>query len=296
MSLHENTDFGRKIFFLNPPYDFKKNIIPVLSDAEYEVYVIGDYKYAKSILREFPDSICFVCIDDVMPADHWYNFIASFSNDPILSTIFIGVLATHPKAADRNHFLLNANIPAGFITISSVREELTETLFSILNLNGAKGHRKYVRADCREEKLSNAEAFIHDMHIYFSIYDISSVGIACGVHASMTNLFSQNMLVRDFTLNLREKKLKCNAIVLKIIPGQHETTIVFLFTRGIQTTVKSSIQEYIRLFLQTSIERIEVNSEPDETDYSKHQKPFSLFDLEDAFLIEDIEEVEDVVQ
>lgn len=285
MNLHENTDFGRKVFFLNPPYDFKSIIMPVLSDMEYELYTIEDYKQAKNILRMFPDSICFVYVDVVMPIDHWFNFIMSFDHDPILSTIFLGVMSDRAGKTDREHFLLNAVIPAGFISLTTTKEDIVDILHGILEINGAKGQRKYVRADCKSDKLVSAQCIIEDTTCFLGINNISSVGLSCSAPPAMAGLFALNLLIHDFTLHLRNKTVKCNAVVINSSVTETEAKIILLFTKGMPHAAKTSVKEYVRFFLQKKADALAASGEPDTADYSKKQKSELSSSMDDAFLI-----------
>ncbi len=285
MEQNEVVDLGKKIFFLNPPYDFTKIIIPVLSDLEYEIYVLSTYKFAKEILRNNPGSICFVCIDGEMPIGNWYNFIVSFSSDPDLSSIFLGVMSAYAGASDKNHFLLNASIPAGFISLVSKKDELIAKIEGILRINNAKGVRKYVRVDCETDKLISAQYKVENSMFPFKIEDISSAGLLCATSITVGSYFSQNMLLKDFLLVLRTQKIKCNVVILKTFEKNGKCYLVLLFTKGLPFAAKAAIQAYIRFFLQNSLDTNLATAKPDDTDYSKLHDAAIAAEVEDAFLI-----------
>ncbi len=288
----ESVDLGKKIFFLNPPYDFKKLIIPMLSDLEYEIYILSDYKYAKEALRNNPDSICFVCIDGEISIEHWYNFVVSFNNDPSLSSIFLGVMSAYAGASDRNHFLLNASIPAGFISLAAKKDELVNKLVGILKINNAKGVRKYVRADCATDELISVHCEVNDAIFPLHIDNISSAGLLCSASPKIAASFSPNMLLKEFFLILRKQKIKCHTVVLKTFISNEKLFIVLLFTKGLSYNSKAIIQSYIRYFLQTTLDQTLTDAKPDDTDYSKLQTAAIGAEGEDAFLISvDEEEV-----
>ena len=95
----ENPIVGRKVFFINPPLYVENYLHLELKQHEYEVYIISDFRYTKTALRHFPDALCFIFIDDEMSYDEWFNFIQSFQNEPVLKTIFVGLMsAVIPKA------------------------------------------------------------------------------------------------------------------------------------------------------------------------------------------------------
>ena len=132
MNLHENTDFGRKVFFLNMSYDFQRAVIPALFNKEYEVYEINDYRRAKNILKNYPDSICFIYVDKGLPLNEWFNFMASFEDDPMLSTIFLGIVSSKLDNAQKIHFLMQSVVPAGFVGLDQSDEDIIEQIRSIL--------------------------------------------------------------------------------------------------------------------------------------------------------------------
>ena len=113
MNLHENNDFGRKVFFVMPSYDFQSLVIPSLYEQEFEVYILDNFTKAKDILRSFPDSICFINTDEGLSPSEWFFYIKSFESDPMLSTIFLGIICTRMTKAQKEQFAIETTIPAG---------------------------------------------------------------------------------------------------------------------------------------------------------------------------------------
>src|SRR5574344_1201362 len=174
----DNPVYGRKVFFLDPPYSVRKNVIVRLQELEYEVYTIDDYRDAKNILRHFKDSICFINIDEGLSSDGWFNFIASFEEDETLKSIFLGVVSEHARKSDKDLFLLKAKIPAGFVPLNKKIDDITETIKGVLEINGAKGRRQYVRASCANDK-DAILLYTTDSKMYqMKLLDLSSVGVA----------------------------------------------------------------------------------------------------------------------
>ncbi len=132
-----------------------------------------------------------------------------------------------------------------------------------------------------------ASTLVKDTPFNLSICNISSVGMACAINNAHLAAFPQNALIRDITLNLLTKRVKCNAVILKILPGENTSQLVFLFTKGLPYQAKSTIQEYVRIFLQRQIEAVRAKYQPDLTDYSKR---VISEDIEEAFLIDDCAE------
>ena len=80
MESRENPLFGRKVFFVNPSFLIENYVFDFLRKNEYEVYMLQDYKKAKSILAAYPDSICFIDIDAELSYSEWYNYMKSFAS------------------------------------------------------------------------------------------------------------------------------------------------------------------------------------------------------------------------
>lgn len=267
MNLHENTEFGRKVFFINPRYDFSRIVVPGLIRMEYESYIIENYKKAKEILKKYPDSICYVYIDTQMRVEQWFNFVTSFEKDPMLSTIFLGIISKRITQTYKEYFLLHTTIPAGFIELKQSFDDIIDTIKGILDLNGAKGRRRYIRADCRDDEFISATFQIGKHPISTHLNNISSAGISCYGQSYLSMIFTPNMLIRDIILSLHGKEVRCSGAVFLTALNEEETTIVLIFTQTVGFTVKSSIKEYIYTYLQGKLNDLMSECKPDETDY-----------------------------
>ncbi len=268
MNLNENNILGRKVFFLCPTFDFQNIIIDRLFNLEYEVYTIHSIADAKNILLHFPDSICFINIDTNMESLHWLNFIHSFELDPVLSTIFLGIISHNNKDRDRELFLLNAVIPAGFISTSVNYEELTKTFVQILDLNGALGRRKYIRADCSHDRFVYAKLQVSTEVYDIKIKDISSIGFSVDVPIEYKNQVKTNLVIRNCAVKLHDKTViePCTIIIVK--PQDTMLHVVFVFLKGMSYASKNVIRSYIHSLLQKKLSEILKGCVPDTTDYS----------------------------
>jgi hypothetical protein len=268
MESRENPVFGRKIFFLNPPFNIKQFVIKALQEDEYEVHIIDDYRDAKNILRHFPDSICLINIDEQLTFDQWFNFIVSVEHDESLKSIFMGILSANARKSEKEHFILHALIPAGFIPTNGGTEDLIETLRGILDLNGAKGRRQYVRSKCNHDPTASITFAVGTKQMSFHVLDISTVGLACSIPPQFAAQFQPNSVIRDVSIILGQKKVQCSCAVFTVKQLQNNCSLVLLFMKGTSFSVKSTIREYIARNLQYAM-RIAIEGEKiDTTDYN----------------------------
>ena len=268
MEEHDTAIFGRKIFFVKPPFNIENFVLPSLQDLEYEAFIIPSYKYAKSLLKLFPTAICFFNIDEELSVDQWINFLMSFQTDPVLSKVIIGAYSSAVRKLDKNKFLLNTNLPAGFITYSVATEEFKQNIISVLNINGAKGQRKYIRADCSTSSSIAAQCSIGGVVYPMKLLDISSVGLSCIVPAAAMKYIQVNSVIRDVIISLFLKKIRVSCAVIMIKEKNGKSILVMLFTKGMPEAAKKSIREYIRSYGQSLIGDFFVPSQEDNQDYS----------------------------
>lgn len=272
MAITENPVYGRKIFFLNPPYAIKSTVIDKLRAQEFETYYIESYKVAKSVLRENKDAICFIDIDDQMPVKDWFNFIKSFEEDEILSSIFIGILSQKIKLSDKNQFLLKANIAGGFIMMTEGLDTITEKLIRICEINGAKGRRQYVRLDCKQEKNAVVHASKNGRLYQMKLIDISSVGFACALPPKDKGTFNIKEVITNINISLDSRSIDCEAAIFAIKEGQEFDTLVMLLLPNTPSSTKTLIQKYVFSTLQKRVDNTVMSTIEDVTDYSIEPK------------------------
>jgi len=284
-SEHGNPIYGRKVFFLNPPYSIKKTVLGRLQEMEYEIYIIDDYHDAKNILRHFPDSICFINVDERLTPEAWFNFVTSFDTDKSLKSIFLGIITESLRKADRDQFLLKANIPAGLIPLNGKIDDITNTLRGILEINGAKGRRQYIRAQCASDKNAIMYYTVGDKLYQMKLIDISSVGMVAILPFQFRTLVQPNSVMRNITISLNNKNIVLNAAVYGIKKNAQFLMLVLFFIKGTPASVKTSIREYIFKFLDANMISSIIGEAIDSTDYNI--KPVAkVEDADDAFLLD----------
>lgn len=260
---------GRKVFFVSPPYYVTNTIIPRLTANEYEVYSIDNFRMVKPILRKYPDSICFINIDSKeLSFKEWFRFAKSFEEDEVLSTIFFGVISQYAPKPERENFLLHVQLPAGFIQYTPDLNSMVEIFLAILEMNGAMGKRKYVRADCGRDARIYADIDINTKTVPLMIQNISSVGISCYINDHQLPLL-EDKSVHRMHLHLEDLSFSGSIVVLMKREIDNKKIVVMLFGQGLAYSSKNMIRDFIRQKIQANLMTEFVGVPLDKEDYSK---------------------------
>ena len=261
--------FGRKIFFLNPAYPVKIEIISKLQAQEYEVYNIESYREAKPLLRKNPDSILFINLDAQLTVSGWFNYVRTFDREDVLQTIKVVVMSERIKASDINIFNKFAHLPYEVIDFNEGIEGVAKQIEKIIVDLNAKGKRQYVRASLAHDK--DASLFWNHgskMH-QLKLLDISSVGMAVRCPAVLENqIIAKNFLLQDVTMRLGTKQVVVEAVIYGIKQTPEGTLWILLLL----PSTAPSIREEIRAYVSKTIEEkmlASINGErKDEEDYA----------------------------
>lgn len=268
MAEQSNHDFGRKVFFLCPSFSMKNTLIPKLIENEYETYVIKNYVYAKDILRKYPASICFVNIDDDLSHDGWFNFIASCETDETLSGVAFGAISGHVSNQSlHSRFIGSLKLEAGFIPVPKNTSDFVATVCGILEADGAKGRRQYVRTNCSGEKSARILVQEKGRTYKLQILDISVAGAACSCSIEEKDVFVVNSIFRDACAELDGKTFTVDIVVYAVLPNENFCKLVLLFSQPVSYDVKQIVHGYIAQTFEAEINELEKECTPDESDY-----------------------------
>ena len=259
--------FGRKIFFLNPAYSVRNEVITELQNEEYEVYIIESYRDAKNLLRLNENAILFINVDAQLAMNSWYNFIRTFEKEDVLSSIYVGIISERIRPADSELFLTTAQIPAGITMLDTDMKFITESILGILKEANAKGRRQYVRANLSHDK--EASLFWNHgtkMH-QLKLLDISSVGMSVTVPPALAQIVGKNFILRDVTLRLGSKQIVIEAVVFAVKEIPDGIMWVLLLLPNTSTKTRSIIRQYVSETFQKIMMTVINNARPDDTAY-----------------------------
>ena len=265
----ENPLFGRKVYFINPPLIIENYVVEELRSEEYEAFVIDNYHHAKPVLENNKDAMAYFYIDDEMDYDQWYNYIKSFNNSETLKTIFIGVISIKANINIKEKFMMDLKLPGGFIMLNNKIDITSKKIRDILDLNGAKGRRKYIRLASKDLREVNGYLAYKDKLYNFSIDDISSVGFSCSYPMDMIEVFPKNLLHPCVSLTLGRRTIVVSSVVFGTRNNENKGSSVLLFTKEVSKEVRKSIRNFIFDILDEKHNEFVKNSIQDLTDYSK---------------------------
>jgi len=281
MESRENPLFGRKIFFICPSYIMEKYLIENLRQNEYEVYIIKEYRKAKSVLSKFPDSMCFINIDEELSFSEWFNFMKSFQESDVLKGIYLGILTETASMEDKDKFMMNITLPGGFNRVNKT-EKFVNNIMAILDLNGAKGRRKYLRFDTRTAKDVSGYMTSEGKLYSINIKDLSSAGFAIIYKQELVNLFQKNTLIRNLCLNVGRKSMVCSCIIFNTQLNQDGTAMsVLMLTNENPEETKTYIRNYIFEKLGRIMEAVIQTVEKDTASYSQSDEYSKLVAVRD---------------
>lgn len=281
MESRENPLFGRKIFFICPSYVMEKYLIEKLRQNEYEVYVFKDYRKAKSVLSKYPDAMCFINIDAEFSYSEWFNFMKSFQESDVLKGIYLGIITESAGWEDKDKFLMNVKLPGGFNRFDKT-EKFVNNLMAILDLNGAKGRRKYLRLDTRG--VSDVSGYMTSAGKLYAINikDLSSAGFAVTYKPELMNLFQKNTLIRTISLTVGRKSMVCSCIVFNTQANPDGTAMsVLMLTNENPEETKTYIRNFIFEKYGRQMDAVIEAAEKDISSYSQSDEYSKLIAVRD---------------
>lgn len=245
-------DAGRPVFFLYPPSVLQEQLVSIVVQAEYEVYLLKDHTRARKLLSQYRDAILFVNIDERIRDGDWPDWVRQLMQDPQTSSVRVGVLSYNSDPDLARHYLIELAVPCGFIRLKLGLKESAKILLKVLEANEARGKRKHVRA-----------AIPHNAKVSFNvrsgrelyrgrIRDISVVGMACYFDVSVP--LSAGDDVDDLQLNLRGKHISLSGSIAGVRRTESGPLYVIMFGGSLDSDVRRRLHLFIHETLQSAMD------------------------------------------
>jgi hypothetical protein len=244
---------GKKIFFLHPSAVVKNEIIPELVQLEYEIYVVKDENALLRGLSRYPQSVLFCGVDEALDLKSWEITIRRITGNPANKGIAIGAVVNNEDGAAKQLCTDTLKLSCGYVPVKHDVNRALKVLVDILRAVEAKGRRKYLRADTRDDLQATVNLSLDGRYINGSIRDISVVGFSC-IFPDDPGL-QKNALVSDIQLKLQSALLKVEGIVFGSRADEDGMVYVVVFTQKIDPVVRTKIRIYMQKNLQTKMEQ-----------------------------------------
>ena len=246
---------GKKIFFLYPHSVIRNEMLDTLIMSGFETYTLADEKKARNLLAHFPDSIMFINIDEGLKEKDWEVYIREIQENPETKNCRLGIMSYNQDKVLMQKYLMDLAIPCGYVHLKLGLHESTRIILNVLEVNEARGRRKFIRADCHDD-ISAALNFRDDSDVYIGkLLDISSAGLAA--RFEKIKEMPVNSLIRDVQLRLRGGLVMTDMILM----GQRQDdkrVNVLLYGPKLSTDDRLIIHRYIKQCLQRYIDGLKV--------------------------------------
>jgi len=244
---------GKKVFFVLPHEIVREHIIKILSENEYEVYIINDQRKLETLVHRYPDSILYINIDGTLTESEWKTTIGKLISQN--AGLQVGILSgriTDPEMV--NSYILDVGISCGFIQLRQGVKDCSAHMIKVLEANEAKGRRKYLRLKCELNGQTTLNFNHYASHYKGSILDISSVGLSCVFDTSPD--LTKNELLTNIQLKLGGFLLNTDAVIIGSRNDQGTIIYVLLFKFPPERVAqRSKIRSYIHNTLQKELEK-----------------------------------------
>jgi hypothetical protein len=245
---------GKKIFFLYPSGVMLNGVAEELIQQEYEVYIARNHEKLRNALKQFPESIVFVNIDDGMPEKEWEAWIRGIMKDPATVKVQIGILTAAANETLERKYINNLQIQCGFTVVKTDFMPTIRKLYAILQSVNARGRRKYIRVNTEEEPVVEINIPHHNLFVKGSIKDISVVGLSC--FFTQDPELEKNSLCQNMQIKLGSMLLKAEGIVFGSRAEELAKVYVFLFTQRTDPDVRTKIRKFNQSTLQAKMDSL----------------------------------------
>jgi hypothetical protein len=243
---------GRKVFFLNPLPPVRNIVIDDLIQREYEAYAVNDRVILRRLLKDFPGSVVFIDIDQVIGEKEWESWIREVTKAGELQDIRLGILTANRNDAQQNKYTNMLRLPCGYTMIHRDLNITIAQIINILNANNAKGRRKYLRTTVEHESQTMANFPMGSQFVSGTIRDISTAGFSCSF-AEDPN-FPKNSSFSNVQVKLKHTILNVETVIFGFRMEENAKVYVSLFTERISPDSKTKIRKYIQSNIQAKMD------------------------------------------
>lgn len=214
----KNTPYWKssRVFFLNPDNLISTRLAKDILSLEYAIYIINDHEKLKNILKGLEHSVVYINIDEKLSDDEWSNYITALREDPEINDVRFGILTKNAWKSRIENFLINLQVEAGVLQLSTNNTENKHKLLVSLEALQLKERRKFLRVNTTGNPNVSFSIKIGDTIYYgktldiscnymLAIFDNESLRFPVNYYFQRLNiqLNNQNIIVDGFLENIR---------------------------------------------------------------------------------------------
>jgi hypothetical protein len=212
----ESGALGKKVFFLYPP-PVLMEVIDFLARQEFEVYLTRAPDKLKRFIATSPDAIIFADIDEGHPEAGWDAYIEALRKEA--PAVGVGILTLNDNALLRKKYLMDLQVQCGFVILNIGATKTAEILAKTLEVNEARGRRKFVRAICAPGV--GQFAIDHEgATLRGELTDLSSAGMA--VRLDDDTSLRVGTVLRDISLSIKGNRLLASGVIVAKRSGEKD--------------------------------------------------------------------------
>ena len=206
----ESGAMGKKVLFLYPP-PVLSDVVEELARKEFEVYLVRNHDKVRRFLAIDPESIVFVNLDDGLEEAAWENWVRSLRGDEKTSAVGIGVISLNDDQELKTKYLMDIQVPCGYITLKIGTAKSAEILAKTLEANEARGKRKFVRAITMPGTTLCAANF-EGSTLRGEIRDFSIAGMAVQFEGGPA--LKPGAVLRNMALTIRGGRISVDGVII----------------------------------------------------------------------------------
>lgn len=242
---------GKKVFILNP-HPVMTEVKEELARREFEVYFVHDHEKLARCLLDMPDSVVFLNIDGDEPS--WEAYARKLRAGEKTSSIGIGILTMNEDKDLAQKYLMDLQVPCGFVVVKLGAAKTLEILTKTLEANEARGRRKFVRAAC-----SNGTAqcifTVDGRQVRAELSDLSSAGMALSCDGA--DSFKPGTVLRELHVASKGTHVIADGIVVAQRASEGKATNIVMFDPGsLDDVKKDKLRALVSRINQASMDKL----------------------------------------
>jgi hypothetical protein len=244
---------GKKVFFLYP-HPVLNDVVEELAKKEFEVYLAKDHGKLARVLSTEPDAIVFINIDDGLDEPEWEAYVRGLRTGEKTAAVGLGILSMNEDISLKEKYLMDLQVPCGFVTVKIGAAKTVEILSKTLEANEARGRRRFVRATC-PPGAAQCALELDGRTLHGSLSDLSSAGMALSIEGETS--LRPGTILRGMTLTVKGVRVAADGFIAARREGGELATYIVMFDpSSLDDTKRDKLRSLVSKLNQSAMDRI----------------------------------------